>query len=235
MAKRYLLALGLVAVILVAWPGPVQSQVTGVVMNVTNLVASTASSYLTVRLSDGSNFLTPSADATHDSAAGSTGPQEMGECDDSSTDAVDEGDAGRLRVNCTTRALFTQPTGGKLGGAGSVTMLSDNTDNDDETAVCTGPCTVYSVTAFNHAAAAAFVSCENDTAANTTPGSETAAAGEPMLEIPGSTTGAGFTVAWPVGISFDTALTCWIHTGEAESDATDAATDDVRVIWSRVQ
>ena len=48
-----------------------------------------------------------SPDATHDSAAIATGPQGMGECDDTSTDAVDEGDAGRFRINCTTRGLVT--------------------------------------------------------------------------------------------------------------------------------
>lgn len=47
-------------------------------------------------------------DATHDSAAAATGPQGMGECDDTSTDAVDEGDAGRVRIDCTTRAQFTR-------------------------------------------------------------------------------------------------------------------------------
>lgn len=53
--------------------------------------------------------LTPSIDATHDSAAKATGPQVMGECDDTATDAVDEGDAGRLRINCATRELMVQP------------------------------------------------------------------------------------------------------------------------------
>lgn len=47
-------------------------------------------------------------DSTHDSAASTTGPQLMGECDDTSTDAVDEGDAGKVRVDCTTRAVMTR-------------------------------------------------------------------------------------------------------------------------------
>ncbi len=222
----------LALVVYAAWPGSiVQTQVVPRVMSVTNLLANTASSYLTVRISDGSNFLTVATDATYDSSASTTGPQVMAECDDASTDAVSEGDASRLRVDCTTKALLVQPVGGVNGGT-PVQMLSDNTNNDDLTAICTGPCTVYSITAFNHAAAQVFLSCENDTTGNTAPGSETAAAGEPRLEIPGSTTGAGLTIAFPIGSSYGTALSCWLHTGEAESDATDPATDDVRVLFT---
>lgn len=44
-----------------------------------------------------------SQDVTHDSAAGTTGPQLMGEMDDTSTDVVDEGDAGRLRIDAYRR------------------------------------------------------------------------------------------------------------------------------------
>jgi hypothetical protein len=47
-------------------------------------------------------------DATHDAAAPNTGPLVHGECDDTSTDAVDEGDGGKSRIDCTSRALFTR-------------------------------------------------------------------------------------------------------------------------------
>ena len=63
-----------------------------------------------------------SQDATHDSAAKNTGPQVMGECDDTSTDAVDEGDAGRLRINCTSRALMTES--GDPCGSSSITKTT---------------------------------------------------------------------------------------------------------------
>lgn len=43
-------------------------------VKVTNTTASTASAYLTVRLSDGSSFLTPSSDQTLDAAITTTGP-----------------------------------------------------------------------------------------------------------------------------------------------------------------
>lgn len=48
-----------------------------------------------------------SQDATHDQASLSTGPQQLAECDDTATDAVDEGDAGKVRIDCTSRALLT--------------------------------------------------------------------------------------------------------------------------------
>ncbi len=152
-----------------------------------------------------------------------------------SADAAD-GDYINCKVDSVGRIQTKAVIGGYLsGGAVPITMKSDSSDNDDETAVCTGPCTVYSITAFNHAATSAWLRCENDTAANTTPGSEAAGDGEPDFEIPGNTTGAGFTVAFPVGISYATALTCWIATGEASSNAVDAGLDDVTVLVSRVQ
>jgi hypothetical protein len=145
-----------------------------------------------------------------------------------------DGDATYLCVT-PEGAVFSVPTGNKGAGATPVTMLSDNTNNDDKTAICTGPCTVYSITAFNHNAAAAYLRCENDTTGNTTPGSETAVDGEPDFEIPGSTTGAGFTVTFPVGAYYGTALTCWLATGAASSDTTDPAQNEVRVMFTRKQ
>lgn len=164
----------------------------------------------------------------------STTVQAIGAVAESTVDAIADGKIG-APVMTLTRFLRATPSGYLSGGGVPVTMKSDNTNNDDKTAICTGPCTVYSIVAFNHAATSAFLRCENDTAANTTPGSETAADGEPDFEIPANTTGAGFVVQYPVGTSYATALTCWIATGESSSDNTDAATDDVTVQFSRVQ
>jgi hypothetical protein len=47
-------------------------------------------------------------DGQHDQASPTTGPLAHGECDDTSTDAVDEGDSGKTRIDCTTRALVTR-------------------------------------------------------------------------------------------------------------------------------
>jgi len=153
---------------------------------------------------------------------------------ESTTDTLADGKIG-APVMTLARYLRTTPSGYLSGGGVPVAMKSDNTNNDDKTAICTGPCTVYTIVAFNHAAASAFLRCENDTSANTTPGSETASDGEPDFEIPGATTGAGYVVNYAVGASFSTALTCWIATGEAATDNTDAATDDVSVQFTRVQ
>lgn len=153
---------------------------------------------------------------------------------ESTTDTLADGTVGAA-VMTLSRFLRTTPSGYSTGGGVPVVMLSDNTDNDDETAICTGPCTVYSIIATNHAAAQAYLRCENDTAANTTPGSETRSDGEFDIEIPGNTAGAGYAISFPVGVSYATALTCWLATGEASSDATDPGQDDVRVVFSRVQ
>ncbi len=153
---------------------------------------------------------------------------------DETPDTADENDIAAARVT-PNRILRTAASGYLSGGGTPVTMLSDNTDNDDKTAICTGPCTIYSITAWNHAATSAFLRCEADTSGNTTPGSETASAGEPDEEIPGNTGGAGMHLVFPVGKSYTPALTCWIATGEASTDTVDAGQNDVRVSFSLVQ
>lgn len=52
--------------------------------------------------------LTASVDATAGNAAKDTGPQVMGDCDDTATVAGTENAAARLRVDCTSRALYTR-------------------------------------------------------------------------------------------------------------------------------
>lgn len=155
---------------------------------------------------------------------------------ESTTDTLADGTVG-APVMTLSRFLRVTPSGYATGGGSPLMVISDNTDNEDEHAVCTGDCTIYSVTAFNHTAASAFLRCEADTAANTTPGSETASANEPDLEIPSNTTQAGgYTISFGVnGISYATALTCWIVSEEAATGTTDVAQNDVRVLWNRVQ
>jgi hypothetical protein len=132
--------------------------------------------------------------------------------------------------------LLSRPVGFATGGGAAIVAVSDNSDNEDEHAVCTADCTIYSVTAFNHAATTAFLRCEMDTAGNTTPGSETASSNEPNLEIPGATTGAGVTINFgAIGVAYTTALTCWVVTEEAATGTTDVGENDVRVMWVRAQ
>ena len=97
----------------------------------------------------------------------------------------------------------------------------------DEHAVCTGPCRVESILAGNTSAVAAFLTCENDTAGNTVPGSETST--EFSMVIPGATTGAGFSSVFPVGKYFSTALTCWLVTDEALTGITAVVANKIRL------
>ena len=97
----------------------------------------------------------------------------------------------------------------------------------DEHAVCTGPCRVESILAGNTSAVAAFLTCENDTAGNTVPGSETST--EFSMVIPGATTGDGFSSVFPVGKYFSTALTCWLVTDEALTGITAVVANKIRL------
>ena len=97
----------------------------------------------------------------------------------------------------------------------------------DEHAVCTGPCRIESILAGSTSATASFLNCENDTAANTVPGSETTT--EFSMVIPGATTGAGFMGAFPVGKYFSNALTCWLVTDEALTGTTAVAANKIRL------
>jgi hypothetical protein len=71
--------------------------------------------------------LTLGSDGTHDSASVTAGPQMIAECDDAATDAVDEGDAAKVRVNCTTRELkveVSQPLAAGTNNIGDVDVAS---------------------------------------------------------------------------------------------------------------
>lgn len=162
--------------------------------------------------------------------------QVFGAVAESTIDALADGAVG-APIMTLNRQLRTVNNGFATGGATPISRISDSSaaDDEDEHAVCTGPCTLYWIYAANHTAASAFLRCENDTAGNTTPGSETNADGEPDLEIPAATTGAGFVFNSNIGASFATALTCWIVSDEALSGTTDVAANDVRVWYGRVQ
>ncbi len=152
---------------------------------------------------------------------------------ESTTDAAADGTVVAA-VTTLLRQLRTVPTPSLSGGGQGVTFASAGS-TEDEHAVCTGPCTLYGLVATNHAAAGAFLRCENDTAGNTTPGSETASDGEPDIEIPGNTAGAGVSAWIPVGASYATALTCWVVTGEASTDVAEVGANDVHIWYVRQQ
>jgi len=120
----------------------------------------------------------------------------------------------------TISGLMTGASGLKYTSAGAT---------EDEHAVKATAGTLYSITITNTNAAARYIRCENDTAANTAPGSETP---ELDLAIPGATTGAGFTTSFPQGFAFSTALTCWLVTGAADTDVAEVAANEIKVFYT---
>jgi hypothetical protein len=147
--------------------------------------------------------------------------------DESSTDSVDEGDIGAARMTLDRKVIVSNYAH-SAGGASSLKYTSAGS-TEDEHAVMTAPGTLYSITVTNTNAAARYLRCENDTAANTTPGSETV---ELDLAIPGATTGAGFTTTFPVGVNFSTALTCWTVTGAADTDVAEVAANEIKIFYT---
>ena len=141
--------------------------------------------------------------------------------------------AGGEHVGATEEEGYMrmQPRAGTTGGAVSSRYISVGS-TEDEHAVCTAACTVYSIAVTNVNAAVRYLKCNNATAANTTPGTSVP---EIDLAVPGATTGAGITLAFPVGLSFDTALTCWLVTGAAENDVAEVAANELKVLYSYKQ
>ncbi len=79
----------------------------------------------------------------------------------------------------------------------------------------------------NTAATVSYLKCSNLTAANTTPGSSTVVFG---AAIPGATTGAGFALPIPPGgITFSTAITCYLVKGAADTDVAEVGANEVKV------
>lgn len=88
---------------------------------------------------------------------------------------------------------------------------------------------LFSITATNTNASARYLRCANQVIGSTTPGTTTVFLG---LAIPGATTGAGFTANFgPSGIAFSTGLTCWLVTGAADSDVTEVAANEIKVVY----
>lgn len=160
-------------------------------------------------------IVTLATDPTHDAPAATSGPQVMGECDDVATDAIDEGDAGRIRIDCTSRALIVRPDGSTLKRYISVGSTEDESQVKATAGVLLG------ISARNaHASTDAYLKCTNLTAANTTPGSS--AVFYEMI-VPHA---SGY-VDRNINATFDTALTCYIVTGKTDSDATEVGANDV--------
>lgn len=147
--------------------------------------------------------------------------------DETGTDSVDEGDIGIARMTLDRKAISADYAHADAG-ADSLKYTSAGA-TEDEHAVKATAGTLYSITVTNTNVAARYLRCENDTAANTTPGSETP---ELDLAIPGQTAGAGFTTTFPKGYRFSTALTCWTVTGAADTDVAEVAANEIKIFYT---
>lgn len=158
--------------------------------------------------------------------------------------SVTEGDYEMLHLNANG-ALWTAD----VNSAAFLTALQiiDNAETaashyaytsagttEDEHVVVAAPATLWSVTATNHAAAGAFLRCENqDEVGDGAPGTDTLAAATDIdLEIPGATTGAGITFSFARGLSFSVGIKCWVVTDEAYSGVTEVGANDVKLLYS---
>lgn len=113
---------------------------------------------------------------------------------------------------------------GAIANATSVHSKISVGTTEDETQIKATAGAVFSITATNTNAAARYLKCYNLTAANAAPGTST-----PWLRlaIPPAATSGALMVAFPFGAQFDTALTCALVTGSADSDVAEVAAGEI--------
>lgn len=146
------------------------------------------------------------------------------QADESSTDSVNEGDAGAARITLDRKIITTaQPhTTGGLSTFRSIDL--DETEED----VKTSAGQVYAIWFSNMATTTRFLKLYNDTAANVSVGSTT-----PLitLALPGNTSDdiSGNLGAGGLGITFDTAICAAATTGIADADTGAPSANDVIV------
>lgn len=191
-----------------------------------------------------------SADAVHGNAVIATGPQIMGEYNTAPV-ALTTGQSGRLQmsskgelfgvvrdaagngrganVNASNQLLTAEANSTSILAALAASTQSYRTSagaTEDEFQVKATAGVLTGGIVTNTAATVSYLKCSNLTAANTTPGSSTvffAAA------IPGATTGAGFSLPIPPGgLTFDTALTCYLVKGAADTDVAEVGANEIK-------
>lgn len=113
-------------------------------------------------------------------------------------------------------------------GADGLKYTSVGTTEDEHQVKATAG-VLYSITATNTNAEERYLRCANLTAANTTPGTST-----PIIDlaIPGPATGGGLHATFPMGLTFSTALTCWIVTGAADTDVAEVAANEAKILYT---
>lgn len=212
--------------------GNVDLELAGTAVGQTNPVA--------VRLSDGTNFLTPSTDQTVGSAFGTTGPGPLaryldfdGSALPTATNVDTESEAvpvaasikgvqyvmyvnedGSLQYFTSTTPGIVSPAAATTGGA-DIFRSIDLDETEEEVKATAG--TLYGIWASNLATSTRFLKCYNATAANVTVGTTT-----PVITFPlpgnASDDVSGHLVPGSVGYAFGTALTCAATTGIADND-----------------
>jgi hypothetical protein len=130
------------------------------------------------------------------------------EADESSTDSVDEGDAGAARMTLDRKQIVTlQP---HTSGGLSIFTSIDLDESEEEIKATAGQ--IYGWYFMNLHTATLYLRFYNATAANTTVGTTTAIM---VIPVPA---GSAANVAFPNGIAFDTALSAAVTTGIAAND-----------------
>lgn len=136
------------------------------------------------------------------------------QADEASTDSVDEGDAGALRMTLD-RKLIVTPQPHTAGGL-SIFRSLDLDETEEEVKASAGQ--VYAAWVTNLATTTRYLKFYNATAANVTVGSTTPVI---TIPIPGNATDdiSAVLAAGGYGIAFDTAITVAATTALADADA----------------
>ena len=147
------------------------------------------------------------------------------QADESSTDSVDEGDAGAARMTLD-RKVITNPQPHTAGGLTTARSL-DLDETEEEIKASAGQ--VYGWNITNFRTSTVYVKFYNDTAANVVVGTTT-----PLftLAIPGASDDTMLSMMGTHGIAFSAAITWAATTGLADNDTGAPAANDVAgTVW----
>lgn len=143
------------------------------------------------------------------------------EADETSTDSVDEGDAGAARMTLDRRQIVV-PQGHATGGL-SIFRTLDLDETEEEVKASAG--TVYGWYFFNNSTSIRYLKFYNATAASVSVGTTTPVMTFPIPAV--SSGGIAANMLGGVGIKFDTAITVAVTTGLADADTGAPSANDV--------
>jgi hypothetical protein len=188
-------------------------------------LSGTAGGSIRVMIADAAGAaLSVATDATHDSAASTTGPQVMMGADSTTPTAVADGDAVRRWANLDGAAAGFQ-VAHTLGGCTPGSSISTAAVMETEIKATAGQ--LYSIVVTAIDATAVFARLYNDTAANTDENDTPVA----RFAVPSATTAGGFALPIPIGMAFSTAITLRITTGGADTDTGALTANEVFVSY----